>query len=348
MTFDEIVKKCADNKTLGEYLNSFLRKKGEGNAVEGSRISTHAAKYTDTYIPHIAYYDNEKIKSDYLCTSTLDTDIFDVSYSDSAFSGVAKFITSEMEDGRTVYEHLKLRTPEITEGFKKHNVNIDNYINSITVKEAGTPKESHQLLRQVYFPVDDEYNLLSVLPAMVLMSETNQRMRSLIRGKKIKKSHCHQMNAVTSNTANQTSRLSSQMASQTFISSLPPKSIRSDIKNKRRKEAIYPDIEMINALPGVEAGMLVNPDQGLDEIIKAGMPLNAKKVFNYDRAEKTKRDFLAYYGYESIPAGYEIHHIIPLSVGGADNIRNMILLFVDDHDKVTRTHSEYYGWKHRT
>lgn len=336
MTFSEIVKNCAGDKTLAQYLDSFLEVKGNTNAIDGCKISTHVAKYTDTYISHIAYYDSEKIKSSYICTGTINNKVFDVSYSNSSFSSVAKFISSIMEDGHTVYDHLKERSTEITEGFKELGADIDDYINDIMVKEAAAPDKSHQLLKQVYFPMgDDKYHLLNVLPATVLMYETNYRIS------KTKKHHSIAM--ITSNTANQTSRLCGRMAAQNLLSSLPPVSIRAD--KQKEMEYIYPDIEMINSLDGVENGMLVNPDKGLDEIIKAGMPINAKRIYDYDRSEETKKEFLKIHGYSDTPPGYEIHHIVPLSVGGADSPDNMILLFSDDHSIVTRVHRDHYGWK---
>ena len=50
------------------------------------------------------------------------------------------------------------------------------------------------------------------------------------------------------------------------------------------------------------------------------------------------------HGLDSVPAGYEVHHIIPLCQGGADTPDNMILLSAEEHARVTAAHSAYYGW----
>ena len=42
--------------------------------------------------------------------------------------------------------------------------------------------------------------------------------------------------------------------------------------------------------------------------------------------------------------GYEVHHIVPLSEGGADTPDNMILLTEDDHAEITAEHGRFYGW----
>lgn len=41
--------------------------------------------------------------------------------------------------------------------------------------------------------------------------------------------------------------------------------------------------------------------------------------------------FLRLRGLKSVPAGYEIDHIIPLEDGGADTVRNMQLLTIAQH-----------------
>ncbi|WP_242084217.1 HNH endonuclease signature motif containing protein [Aestuariivivens sediminis] len=49
------------------------------------------------------------------------------------------------------------------------------------------------------------------------------------------------------------------------------------------------------------------------------------------RSTANKNAFLKSRGYESVPYGYEIDHIIPLSQGGTDDPSNMQLLTVSQH-----------------
>ena len=48
---------------------------------------------------------------------------------------------------------------------------------------------------------------------------------------------------------------------------------------------------------------------------------------------------------EYAPEGYEVHHIVPLSEGGADTPENMILVKEDLHDEITAAHSKFYDWR---
>jgi len=49
------------------------------------------------------------------------------------------------------------------------------------------------------------------------------------------------------------------------------------------------------------------------------------------RSESNKMKFLSSQGYKSIPEGYEVDHIIPLSEGGIDDPKNMQLITKGQH-----------------
>ena len=53
------------------------------------------------------------------------------------------------------------------------------------------------------------------------------------------------------------------------------------------------------------------------------------------RSYANKMKFLRSYGYNSVPDGYEVDHIIPLSQGGSDSPYNMQLLTVEQHKAKT-------------
>lgn len=69
--------------------------------------------------------------------------------------------------------------------------------------------------------------------------------------------------------------------------------------------------------------------------------LNSEEIH---RSMSVRSAFLHEHGYDSVPSGYEVHHIKPLSEGGEDSVDNMILIDEENHDKVTAAHRKYYGW----
>lgn len=109
-------------------------------------------------------------------------------------------------------------------------------------------------------------------------------------------------------------------------------------------------LDSVDQLDGVENGMLVdNSPENLEQIVELG-ELNADMPRFHIPAELEHRNmgmrsvFLEMHGYDQTPKGYEVHHIIPISEGGADTPDNMVLLSEEDHQRVTAAHREYYGW----
>lgn len=108
---------------------------------------------------------------------------------------------------------------------------------------------------------------------------------------------------------------------------------------------IMPALSSVNQLAGVEHGMLVDR-AGIADIVAMGEIEGTEHTDSqYEhRSEAVKKAFLHMNGYDSVPEGYEVHHIVPLSEGGADDVHNMVLLSEEDHDLVTEAHREFYGW----
>lgn len=101
----------------------------------------------------------------------------------------------------------------------------------------------------------------------------------------------------------------------------------------------------IDDMPGVEDGMLLdNSPNNLAELAEAGEFHGTYHLSEVMRSQEARLDFLAQHDLERIPAGWEIHHVVPLSEGGADTPDNMVLLRAEDHDWITTQHRMFYGW----
>ena len=107
---------------------------------------------------------------------------------------------------------------------------------------------------------------------------------------------------------------------------------------------LLPDV-MPDDLPGVENGILVdNSPENVALLADQGEIVGAEHHIEVERSAEARAAFLAAHDLAAVPEGYELHHIIPLSEGGADDPRNMILLREDTHDAITSAHRAFYGW----
>ena len=101
----------------------------------------------------------------------------------------------------------------------------------------------------------------------------------------------------------------------------------------------------IDDMPGVEDGMLLDDSpNNLAELAEAGEFHGTHHISEVVRSQDARLDFLAQHDLERIPTGWELHHVVPLSEGGADTPDNMVLLRAEDHDWITTQHLIFYGW----
>lgn len=99
-------------------------------------------------------------------------------------------------------------------------------------------------------------------------------------------------------------------------------------------------------LPGVENGVFKGDAQDLQVLTEQGQIEGTTHLENgdYTRSDSAKADFLEAHSIEDTK-GWQIHHVQPLSEGGADEPSNMVLVQPDEHSKITAAHSDFYGWK---
>lgn len=111
-------------------------------------------------------------------------------------------------------------------------------------------------------------------------------------------------------------------------------------------EPDIPDDYSCNDMPGVEEGVFVGDDEDVNELAEAGEVEDSTHIDSDDivRDLAARSEFLSSIGYEELPEGYEVHHIIPLSEGGSDTPDNMVLIYEEDHDKITDMHRDFYKW----
>ena len=101
----------------------------------------------------------------------------------------------------------------------------------------------------------------------------------------------------------------------------------------------------VDDMPGVENGVLVDASpENLTALAQQGEFTGTIHYTDVIRHPDIRADFLASHGFSETPIGWEVHHIVPLSEGGADSPDNMILLREQDHAWITAQHRQFYGW----
>jgi len=100
---------------------------------------------------------------------------------------VYEFLTTYMPDGEMIIEHLQRQNPQEKEEVKKvfssldikekdFEVICDQLLLMVNSDEASKTSEA---IKQVYFPVDDDYHLLSILYPSAVMSTLRTRITAM-------------------------------------------------------------------------------------------------------------------------------------------------------------------------
>lgn len=137
-------------------------------------LVTHAAKFTHGDSKSSSLYSETTQKEGYLSSATLD-DIDPDAVGNAAALDVAKLLQTRVE-GDSLFACLKRgeRTP--LAAFTDDAAQLDEWITGFS--RGLTPGEpaSHKLAKQNYFPVGDDYHLLSPLFATSLVQAYHQKM----------------------------------------------------------------------------------------------------------------------------------------------------------------------------
>lgn len=321
-----------------------MKKKGYFDKIVGNIraqfLATHIAKGMETNCEFIAINDESRAEGEkYLCTATCGSHRLDLACKNAADSRAQSFLLTEIE-GKTIYQLIVEDDDALRRELEDCTADYEKIRSAVMAMNRAKATQTNQLVKQVYFPVEDGYHLLSILPSSVLVDKV---------GSTVRKSHISHMTSycLTSNAASTTgSYLLKKNRSPSQFCSLPPSFLRKSLARAMKKEYLLPDFQ-IDEMAGFEQGKLVETEK-LELIIQEGIRKgsgNWRKLA--DRAERsleTIQAFLSKYGYDSIPLGYELHHIVPIAQGGADDVNNLVLLTVDDHRIVTDKHSEVFKW----
>lgn len=102
-------------------------------------------------------------------------------FGDAGALGVYAFLSVKLADGKTVLAHLEENTDTIQRQFNFSSVSFDELRdNFLAIKQDKSSKvRTSGQLKQVYFPVDEDYHLLSILTPSGLMFALKEKIQHI-------------------------------------------------------------------------------------------------------------------------------------------------------------------------
>jgi len=169
----DIERAAADKFDLANWLPDAAKRAGQLAMVSHPGKFSHPGAKTSSVIANA-----ERKVDGYLRTGNVSVE-FDV-FGNAAALDVHKFLSLVLSDGQTVLSHLEQGTPLIKQQFNIPTAfqELRQGLLSIKSGDAEIVKTSEKI-KQVYFPVDDGYHLLSLLTPSGLMFKLKERINTL-------------------------------------------------------------------------------------------------------------------------------------------------------------------------
>lgn len=105
---------------------------------------------------------------------------------DAATLGIAKFMFEKLSDGQIIYEHLQKNTKDASDYLSNYLTrcgkdydNVRKKLLSLLRKPVADEQTSSSELKQVYFPVNADYHLLTVLLPIGLVTQLHERLKKI-------------------------------------------------------------------------------------------------------------------------------------------------------------------------
>lgn len=101
-------------------------------------------------------------------------------FGNAAAMDVYKFLSVVMDDGKTVLTHLEEDSPAIKPLFTLPTASYESLKQGLTsIKQLDDSNKTDHLVKQVYFPVDGTYHLLSLLTPSGLLTQVKSRIDNM-------------------------------------------------------------------------------------------------------------------------------------------------------------------------
>lgn len=105
----------------------------------------------------------------------------------AAAMDVFKFLSLELSDGESILTHLERNTETIKNELKVASASFDEIRDQLlAIKKSDDYAVTNGRVKQVYFPVEDSYHLLSILTPSGLLFELRNRIQNLRFSEQVK------------------------------------------------------------------------------------------------------------------------------------------------------------------
>lgn len=164
----------ADEKfALANWLPDAARRATQLTMVSHPGKFSHPSAKTSSVIVK-SYHANDG----YLRSGNVDYEL-DV-FGNAAAMDVYKFLSVVMDDGKTVLTHLEEDSPAIKPLFTLPTASYESLKQGLTsIKQLDDSNKTDHLVKQVYFPVDENYHLLSLLTPSGMLTQVKSRIDNM-------------------------------------------------------------------------------------------------------------------------------------------------------------------------
>jgi CRISPR-associated protein Csy1 len=141
-------------------------------------LTSHPAKFVHPNAKASSIIVNPKKGNDGLLRSgnvEVELDVF----GNAAALDVEKFLRVELHDKKTVLQHLEQNTDLIKQQFETANTKFEEIRNGFMQIKLSDLDQSSEKLKQVYFPVGEDYHLLSILNASGIIYKLKEKVNGL-------------------------------------------------------------------------------------------------------------------------------------------------------------------------
>ncbi len=143
-------------------------------------IATHVGKFSHPDVKINIYAQLRGNTDGFLRSGNVENTELD-SPGDAATLGIAKFMFDKLGDGKSVYQHLQQNTNETRDYLSIYGSDYASVRDRLRkLLAAPKPEEpSSGELKQVYFPVDNNYHLLSILVPVGIVLNMHEKLKEI-------------------------------------------------------------------------------------------------------------------------------------------------------------------------